>query len=182
MTSVRGSARSSLTALLLGLALGAAVVCSWGARAHAQEGSLLPTEREKAQARAQQAKAQKRPPALAGYLGALRDKHLVQADTAKVEELRATLAKAEALALQGRHEDAVVLLYELVESPRFADYAELEEMDAARQTLGSSLHALGAEESARKYLRQVLDKGPDGRYFAPAFRAHTDVVLAGLDL
>ncbi|HEX7479092.1 MAG TPA: tetratricopeptide repeat protein, partial [Polyangiales bacterium] len=71
---------------------------------------------------------------------------------------------------------------ELVESPRFADYAGEAEVDGARYMLGTALHELGAEESARRYLRAVLDKGPEASYFAPAFRRHTDVALAGLPL
>lgn len=156
--------RHALTATALALVLGAAGVC---ASAAAAEGTKAERARE---------------PALGRYLQALRAKRLLQTEAAQVAELRSMLAKAESLALSGRHEDAVVLLYELVESPRFADYEGLEEMSAARYVLGTSLHALGAEASARRYLRHVIDQGPDNPYFAPAFRAYGDVALASHDL
>ena len=113
------------------------------------------------------------------YWKAFANKHLVSTQTADVSELRKMLSDAELLAQQDRHEDAVLLLFELTQHPRFADYAELSEMDAAYYALGSSLHALGAEPSARAALRVVLAKGPDGSYFLPAFRRYVDVALAG---
>ncbi|HEX7477243.1 MAG TPA: hypothetical protein VF331_05515, partial [Polyangiales bacterium] len=97
-------------------------------------------------------------PALGTYFEALRKRRLVQGETAKVEELRKLLAAGERAEQAGRHEDAALLLFELVESPRFADYAGEAEVDGARYMLGTALHELGAEESARRYLRAVLDK------------------------
>ncbi len=126
--------------------------------------------------------AERTAPALSSYFDALRKKRFLPAEPAKLAELRTTLARAEALALAGEHEDAALLLFELVESPRFADYSDEHELDAARYLLGGALHELGAEESARHYLRKVLDKGRQGAYFAPAFRRYADVALAGLDL
>ncbi|HEY3592572.1 MAG TPA: hypothetical protein VGL13_01820, partial [Polyangiaceae bacterium] len=135
------------------------------------------------------ASAQDKPPAaleeraaLSNYWHAFAQKHLVSNQTAPVSELRAQLRRAEELEQQGQHEEAALLLLELTLHPRFADYAELEEMDAANYALGSSLHALGAEESARAALRNVLRKGPDDPYFAPAFRRFVDVALAGAPL
>jgi TolA-binding protein len=116
---------------------------------------------------------------LRAYFRAFADKHLVSTETAPVRELRQQLAAAEELGQRGMNEAAVLSLYELTTHPRFADYAELEELDAANYALGSSLHALGAEESARVALARVLKKGPDNPYFAPAFRRYVDVVLAG---
>ncbi len=121
-------------------------------------------------------------PALGAYYDALRKKRLLSVETAKVEELRKLLAEGERAAQERRYDDAALILFELVESPRFADYADESELDGARFTLGSALHELGAEQSARRYLRQVIDKGPGETYFAPAFRKHTDVALAGLSL
>ena len=113
------------------------------------------------------------------YFKAFAAKHLLSSQAADVRELRRMLSDAELLAQQGRDEDAVIMLFELTQHPRFADYSDLEELDAAYYALGSSLHALGAEPSARLALRHVLQKGSAGPYFAPAFRRYVDVALAG---
>jgi TolA-binding protein len=117
--------------------------------------------------------------ALTQYFEAFEKKHLVSGQAAPVGELRALLRKAEDLEQDGQDEEAALLLLELTLHPRFADYSDLEEMDAAHYALGSTLHALGAEQSARAALRKVLEKGPDNPYFAPAFRRFVDVSLAG---
>jgi TolA-binding protein len=122
------------------------------------------------------------PEVLAAYLKAFAAKHLISVQTANVAELRSMLRNAEELAGSGRNEDAALILYELTMHPRFADYAELEEMDAAYYALGGALHALGAESSARAALWHVLGKGPSNPYFAPAFRSYVDVALAGQPL
>jgi hypothetical protein len=118
---------------------------------------------------------------LARYFTALHDQRLVAGQAARVEELRAMLARAEDLAFDGRHEDAALLLFELLQHPRFKDYAELDELDAARYQLGSALHELGAEASARRVLIELLRKGEKSGYFAPGFRKYTDVALASPD-
>jgi hypothetical protein len=118
---------------------------------------------------------------LSRYFQALRDQRLVASQTARVEELRAILARAEELAQDGRHEDAALLLFELLQHPRFKDYADLDELDAARYQLGSALHELGAEASARRVLIELLRKGQSSGYFAPAVRKYTDVALASPD-
>ena len=133
-----------------------------------------PTAAESAPPKASDASA-----LLRAYFRAFADKHLVSTQTAPVRELRQQLAAAEELGQRGLDEAAVLSLYELTTHPRFADYAELEELDAANYALGSSLHALGAEASARVALARVLNKGPGNPYFAPAFRRYVDVVLAG---
>lgn len=114
---------------------------------------------------------------LALYFEALGRQRLVSTQTAKVEELRALLAQAEQLALAGRHEQASLLLFDLTLHPRFADYAELAELDAARYQLGASLHALGANAGARRILVELLRRGPESGYFAPGFRKYVDVAL-----
>src|SRR6202008_4008376 len=48
---------------------------------------------------------------LARYFQALRDQRLVASQTARVEELRAMLARAEELAQDGRYEDTALLLF-----------------------------------------------------------------------
>ena len=121
------------------------------------------------------------PSRLQRYFDAMKNQRLVASQTARVEELRAILARAEDLAAAGQHEDAALLLFELLQHPRFADYSELPELDAARYQLGSALHELGAEASARRVLIELLRRGQSGGYFAPAFRKYVDVALASPD-
>ncbi len=121
------------------------------------------------------------PDKLTRYFGALREQRLVAGQTARVEELRALLAHAEDLAQEGRHEDAALILFELLQHPRFADYAELEDLEAARYQLGSSLHELGADAGARRVLIELLRKGQGSSYFGPAFRKYVDVALTSPD-
>jgi TolA-binding protein len=118
---------------------------------------------------------------LARYFQALRDQRLVATQTGRVEELRAMLARAEELTQEGRDEDAALLLFEILQHPRFKDYAELDEMDAVRYQLGSALHELGAEASARRVLIELLRKGQSSSLFAPGVRKYTDVALASPD-
>lgn len=118
---------------------------------------------------------------LASYFQALHDQRLVAGQTARVEELRAMLARAEQLARDGRYEDTALLLFEILQHPRFKDYAGLDEMDAARYQLGSALHELGAETSARRVLIELLRKGQNSGYFAPGARKYVDVALASPD-
>ncbi|MET0387350.1 MAG: hypothetical protein ABW321_15385 [Polyangiales bacterium] len=112
------------------------------------------------------------------YLRAFAAKRLITVETADVTELRQQLAAAEQLALDGQEDEAVVLLVELTEHPRFADYTSLDEMSAALYALGGALHALGAEPSARHVLGRVLERGVSDRYFGPAFRRYVDSALA----
>jgi len=116
------------------------------------------------------------------YFEAFAKKRLITAQAAEVRELRQQLKEADALAQAGRAEDAALLLIDLTQHPRFADYESLEEMSAAHYALGSALHALGAEPSAQRSLRWVLQKGPRDRYFAPAYRLYVDVALASQPL
>jgi tetratricopeptide (TPR) repeat protein len=72
-------------------------------------------------------------------------------------------------------------LFEILQHPRFKDYASLDEMDAARYQLGSSLHEHGAEASARRVLIELLRKGQERGYFAPGVRKYVDVALVSPD-
>jgi tetratricopeptide (TPR) repeat protein len=106
---------------------------------------------------------------------------LIAAQTARVEEFRGLIARAEDLAQDGRHEDAALILFELMLHPRFSDYAELDEMGAVRYQLGNALHELGAEAGARRVLIELLRKGQESGYFGPGFRKYIDVALVSPD-
>lgn len=112
------------------------------------------------------------------YFKAFADKRLISVKLAEVRELREQLAQAEALEQSGHDADAAQLLTELTEHPRFADYVDLQELSAAHYHLGSALWRLGAVRSAQDSLKVVLARGPQDRYFLPAYRRYVDSALA----
>ncbi len=89
-------------------------------------------------------------------LRALEAKRLGGGEALSLERVSARAKEAEEFARLGQHEDAVALLYALVESPDFDAFREDEEGRASLVLLGESLAAVGAYDSARAYLRGVL--------------------------
>jgi TolA-binding protein len=112
------------------------------------------------------------------YFQAFASKRLIPVETAEVRELREQLARAEQLLSEGAASEAALLLTELTEHPRFADYAELQEMSAAYYALGTAHWKLGAAGSGQQALRVILAHGAEDAYFAPAFRRYVDIALA----
>lgn len=112
------------------------------------------------------------------YFQAFVAKRLISVQSAPVRELREQLAEAERLAQAGRTMEAALLLTELTEHPRFADYEELTELSAAHYALATAHWRLGAALSAQRSLRVVLARGPEDPYFLPAFRRYVDVALS----
>lgn len=119
---------------------------------------------------------------LATYYQALADQRLLASETGSIEELRADLARAEELALDGQHDAAALVLYELTESPRFSDFESGEELRNAQYLLAGELAELGAYRSAFRVAERVLAHGPEDPYFGPAYRRAVDIALAGADL
>lgn len=73
------------------------------------------------------------------------------------DDLKRRLDDAEAAQNAGRHQEAVQLLADVVEDPRFSTFAGLELGLAARAKLAESYAALRAFEPARAYHRGILD-------------------------
>jgi len=121
-------------------------------------------------------------PTLSAYYRAMAEARLLRARGGSLRELRRLVARGEALADDGRHAEAVAVLGEVTEGPRYADFAEDDEFRHAELALAGSLEALGALPSARRVLGRILDRGPEDRWFAPAYRRAVDVVLAAGDL
>lgn len=138
---------------------------------------LLPSTLSAQAAASSEPTEQTDPRSVRGYFHAFAERRLTSSQTAEVTELRSQLAEAESLALQGRASEAVLLLIELTEHPRYADYAELTELSAAHYALGSVLGTLGAAGSGQKSLHKVLERGPEDPYFAPSFRRYVDIAL-----
>jgi outer membrane protein assembly factor BamD (BamD/ComL family) len=121
-------------------------------------------------------------PVLARYLEALAARRLLAVETGSVDALREALRAGETLYFAGRYDEAALVLYEIVEGPRFADFAELDEYLGAELTLASSLAELGALRTASRYLLRLVARGPGDPLFGPAFRRYVDVALEGADL
>lgn len=119
--------------------------------------------------------------ALEVYMRALAERRLIAAETGSVEGLRRLVSLGETLYLAERYDDAVLVFYDVVESPRFSDFVELPEVRSAELMLGGALHQLGALGTAARYLDRVLARGPSEPYFAPAFRMAVDVALESGD-
>src|SRR5450432_2178905 len=94
--------------------------------------------------------------AMRAYHSALARRRLGSQDALNLDEVRARVAAAEAMRQDGRIDDAIAKLTELVEHPRFDAYADYEDARAAVYLLGDSLAAAGAYEPGRAYLRRAL--------------------------
>lgn len=113
------------------------------------------------------------------YLDALAQRRLLAAETGSVERLRELVRRGEQLYFDGLHDEAALLLFEVAESPRFADFVDLEEFRGAEYMLAGALEELGAMRTAERYLVRILSRGPEDPYFGPAYRRYVDVALAG---
>ena len=115
---------------------------------------------------------------LSVYLDALAERRLLAAETGSVERMRELVRQGEQLYLDERYDEAALILFEVVESPRFADFVSADEFRGAEYMLGRSLERLGALRTAARYLEQIIARGTDDAYFGPAFRKWVDVALA----
>jgi tetratricopeptide (TPR) repeat protein len=112
------------------------------------------------------------------YFEAMSKSRLLATETGTADGLRALAARGEQLFLDGRHADALVVLVEVVDSPRFADYRELPEAMAAEHMLAATHVQLGSYRAALKYLDRALARGPESAYFAPSVALYSDAALA----
>lgn len=120
--------------------------------------------------------------ALSDYYDAMAERRLLAREAGSQSELVDMLREGERLYLDDRFEEAQRLLYEIVESPRFADFEGLDEYRQAEFMLAGALQRMGALRSAWRYLERILERGQDDPYFGPAYRRAVDVALAGADL
>jgi tetratricopeptide (TPR) repeat protein len=101
------------------------------------------------------------------------------------EDVSARVAEAEQLVGDGRIDEAIARLAELVEHPQFDLFADTLEGRAAVFRLGDALAAAGVYDAARVYLRRVLAaKGAwdgNGIWARRAVRRLVDIALDGED-
>lgn len=130
--------------------------------------------------------AQQTPPdesgTLSDYYRALAERRLIAPETGSDTRLRELVLAGERAYLDERWDEAQRYLYEAVESPRFTDFAELEEYRSAEWMLAGALQRMGALRSAWRYLERILARGPSDSYYGPAYRRAVDVALSGADL
>jgi len=119
---------------------------------------------------------------LADYMNALAARRLLAAETGSVERMRELARRAETAYFAHHWDDASLLLFEVVESPRFADFADLDEFRGATYMLAGALTEMGALRSASRYLEHLLAGGPEGPYYGPAVRRFVDVALRSGDV
>ena len=119
---------------------------------------------------------------LAAYYRAMAERRLLARETGSATELRDMIRRGEDLYLDDRFEEAQRLLYEAVESPRFTDFAELDEYREAELLLAGTMHRMGALRTAWRYLERILERGTEDPYFGPAYRRAVDVALEGASL
>lgn len=92
-----------------------------------------------------------------GYQAAMVARRLGPQRAPSSEEFRERVAEAETFAHTGRTDEAVSRLTELVESRDFSQQAETNEGRAAVLVLGEAYATAGVYETARGYLRRVLE-------------------------
>ncbi|MEM1414908.1 MAG: hypothetical protein AAGH15_08405 [Myxococcota bacterium] len=121
-------------------------------------------------------------PSLGAYLDALADERLLAEETGNVRRLRAQVRRGEQLYFERRYDDAALALYEVVYSPRFSDFEDVEDVPGAELLLAGALAELGALRSAHRVLETTLARGLGEPYFGPASRRWVDVALETGDL
>ena len=111
------------------------------------------------------------------YLSDLERAGVVRPKDASLEGLRQALVNAEQDLVTGNVQTATTNLFALVESDAFAKFKDDPEYQNAELTLGRALVKGGAYGAAEQYLGRVLKRGPQGPFFAAAYRAMVDVAL-----
>ncbi|MFN7701611.1 MAG: hypothetical protein ACK5U8_27200 [Deltaproteobacteria bacterium] len=120
--------------------------------------------------------------ALRAYYGVLAERRLVAAETGSQRQLEALVVRGQELTLDRRHDEAALVLFEVCESPRFADFAGSDDFSHAEYLLAGALLELGAHRTATHYLLRILQRGAGAPYFGPAYRRALDVALRGSEL
>jgi len=121
-------------------------------------------------------------PTLGRYLEAMSQQRLIADETGSAERLQRLVRTGEELYFDGRYDEAALVLYEVVESPRFADFSGLDEFAGAELMIAGALAELGSLRSALRYLERILRRGEEDPYYGPAYRRFVDVALQSGEL
>ncbi len=114
---------------------------------------------------------------LGDYMRALARERLLERGGASLESLQAAVERAERLYLDQRWADAAIRLSAVVESPRYADFADLPEFRSAEFLLAGALMKVESHLAARRVLARMLARGPEDIYFVAALRKRIDLAV-----
>lgn len=120
--------------------------------------------------------------AMAAYHAALAARRLGATGPLSRASLHERLLEAQELASAGRRDEVIAKLVGLVESPRFADFADSDEGRAAVYVLGDALASAGAYEPARGYLGRLLPLPPSNVHARRAVRRLVEIALESGEL
>ncbi|MFT3923438.1 MAG: hypothetical protein QM778_12960 [Myxococcales bacterium] len=119
---------------------------------------------------------------LDGYLRLLDQKKLAGPEAQSSEELIETVQAAQEALLYGRRDEAMSMLLEAVEGPRFRAFESLDEYHSAELLLSAGLLEEHALKSAQRVVDRLLSRGTETAAFGPAYRRAVDIALARGDL
>jgi hypothetical protein len=114
---------------------------------------------------------------MAAYNKALTERRLEASSTLSTAAIRERLLEAQELSGAGRRDEVIASLVRLVESPRFADFADGDEGHAATYALGDALASAGAHDPARGYLKRLLTLSPNDTYARRAVRRLAEIAI-----
>jgi len=114
---------------------------------------------------------------MAAYNKALAERRLEASSALSPTIIRERLLEVQELSGAGRRDEVIASLVRLVESPRFADYADSDEGHAATYALGDALASAGAHEPARGYLKRLLPLSPSDTYARRAVRRLAEIAI-----
>jgi hypothetical protein len=115
--------------------------------------------------------------AMAAYNRALAERRLEASQPLTPTILGEKLLEVQELQGAGRRDEVIGVLVRLVESPRFADFADGAQGHAAVYALGDALASAGAHDPARGYLKRLLPLPPSDTYARRAVRRLAEIAL-----
>jgi len=114
---------------------------------------------------------------MAAYNRALAERRLEASEPLTPALVGERLLEVQELSGAGRRDEVIGALVRLVESPRFADFADGDQGHAAVFALGDALASAGAHDPARGYLRRLLPLSPSDTYARRAVRRLAEIAL-----
>jgi hypothetical protein len=114
---------------------------------------------------------------MAAYNRALAERRLEASEPLTPALIGERLLEVQELSGAGRRDEVIGALVRLVESPRFADFADGDQGHAAVFALGDALASAGAHDPARGYLRRLLPLSPSDTYARRAVRRLAEIAL-----
>ena len=118
---------------------------------------------------------------LAKYFSQLESMKLIDAESGTAESLKRELQVAEGLLNDGAYNNAAVALYAIVKSPRYTAFVDFVEYQNAEYDLAVALTRGASYGAAMEMIEQILRRGPNAKYWAPAHRRAVDIAIETRD-